>query len=188
VDSTARPWRLVSSTGPRERLRDSSWLPVVVDRSLSSAVAMHGVIRAGCAWTPIESHLPADLVAEMFERLGHPRRAVVAQPEFADLLPDGVEDIPVHGHTAVGAAAPQPVDHDAPGVVLFSSGTTGRPKGVVRSWGSLDVRVERARQDGPDVDGGPWRESFVQPFGFAPAVRAVALPSVGRTLCVADRA
>jgi acyl-coenzyme A synthetase/AMP-(fatty) acid ligase/thioesterase domain-containing protein len=162
------------------------WLPVVVDRSVASPVALHGAIRAGCAFAPIESTLPRELVAELFARLGHPDRAIVADPAYAQLLPTGVEPITAWGHGAVGAAPPQPVDHDAPGDVLFTSGSTGRPKGVVLPWRVLDGRVEGAQEFGPHGDHRPWAEGFVQPFGFAAAFRRVALPSVGRTLCIAD--
>jgi len=159
----------------------SSWLPVVVDRSLDSTVAVHGAVRAGLRWTPLEATSPPELVAQLWARLGSPSRAVVAQPEYAALLPAGVEAIAAHGHQSAGSAEPQLVDPDAPGVVLFTSGTTGRPKGVVRSWASIDARVERARNSARgDTEG------FVQPFGFAPGIRVLALPSVGRTLCVAD--
>jgi len=170
--------------GPNEADR-VPWLPVIVDRSLESAVALHAAIRAGVAFAPIESHLPPDLVADMFARLGHPERAVVAQSGYAELLPAGVTPIPVVGHPAA-STEPQPVDHDAAGGVFFTSGTTGRPKGVVIPWGSLEGRVERATRDGPLPDVGTWRESLVYPFGFLAAVRPMALPCVGRTLCVAD--
>ena len=163
-----------------------SWLPVVVDRSLASPVALHSAMRAGCSWSPIEANLPRDVVAEMFARLGHPNRAVVVRPEYAQLLPPGVEAIHVRGHDTAGTAAPQPVDGEAPGAVVFTSGTTGRPKGVIMSWASLDGRVERALRDGPNPETGEWRESFVYPFGFAAAIRSLALPCVGRTLYVAD--
>src|SRR5688500_3215658 len=39
-----------------------TWLPVVVDRSLECAVALHGAVRAGLALAPIESHLPPEVV------------------------------------------------------------------------------------------------------------------------------
>ena len=165
---------------------DASWLPIVVDRSLESAVAMHGAIRAGLALAPIESHLPPEVVAEMFARLGHPARAVVIRPEYADRLPSGVEAIAAVGHETAGSATPQPVALDAPGIVFFTSGTTGRPKGVISPWATFEARIKNATRDGPARDDGSWRESYVQPFGFAPASRALAMPCVGRTVCVAN--
>src|SRR5881409_2297630 len=52
--------RLLDGASPTT---DSGWLPALVDRSLESTIAMHGAIRAGWAWAPIESHLPPALVA-----------------------------------------------------------------------------------------------------------------------------
>lgn len=164
----------------------SPWLPVVVDRSLASTVALHGAIRAGCAFAPIESNLPPDVIADLFARLGHPNRAVVSQPEFAARLPLGVEVIPALGHTAAGSAAPQSVDPDAPGLVLFTSGTTGRAKGVVLPWSVLDQLAHPAIEIGADPSEATWREGLVQPFAFSGGFRGIALPSMGRTLCFAD--
>ena len=102
-----------------------TWLPIVVDRSVSAMVAIHGAIRAGCAFARIESTTPRELVAELFTRLGDPRRAVVADPRYAALLPDGIEAVPAFGHERVGAAAPQAVDHDAPGRLTGTHVLTG---------------------------------------------------------------
>ena len=93
--------RLLDGAGSREA-EQQSWLPIVVDRSVATIVAIHGAIRAGCAFTRIESTMPRDLVAEMLTRLGGPQRAIVADPRFAALLPDGVEVVHPFGHERAG--------------------------------------------------------------------------------------
>jgi acyl-coenzyme A synthetase/AMP-(fatty) acid ligase/thioesterase domain-containing protein len=177
--------RLLDNAVPPEA-GEPSWLPIVVDRSVASAVAIHGALRAGCAFARIESTMPRELVAELFTRLGDPHRAIVADPRYPELLPDGVEVVRPFGHEGVGAAAPQPVDHEAPASVQFTSGSSGRPKGVVSPWSSLDARVQSAMGVGPSSGVDQWTEGFVQQFGAGSAVRALALPCVGRTVCMAD--
>src|SRR5262245_59309794 len=61
--------RVLDAEGPGADA-GGTWLPVVVDRTLNSGVALHAAIRAGRAWAPIESHLPKAAVAELFSRLG----------------------------------------------------------------------------------------------------------------------
>jgi len=163
-----------------------SWLPIVVDRSVSSVAAVHGAIRAGCTFSRIESALPREVVAEMLTRLGNPRRAIVADPRYADLLPDGVEVIPVFGHEGAGAAAPQAVVHERPGYVSFTSGTTGRPKGVVIPWSVLDEIRRTSRAADPTGGDARWTEGVVHPFGAGVMLRALSQLSTGCTLCMAD--
>jgi acyl-coenzyme A synthetase/AMP-(fatty) acid ligase/thioesterase domain-containing protein len=163
-----------------------SWLPIVVDRSVATVVAVHGAMRAGCTFSRIESTMPRAVIAEMLHRLGSPRRAVVADPKYAELLPDGVEIISPFGHERVGAASPQPVDHEAPGYVSFTSGSTGRPKGVIVPWFALDTNIETLTRLGPSRSGGPWTEGLMHQFGAGVMLRGLALPSIGGTLCIGD--
>jgi acyl-CoA synthetase (AMP-forming)/AMP-acid ligase II/thioesterase domain-containing protein len=176
--------RLLDGSGPRAA--GESWLPIVVDRSVSSMVAVHGAVRAGCAFARIESTTPREVAAEMFGRLGRPRRAIVADPAHGALLPDGVEAIGVYGHGRVGAAAPQAVEHDAPGRVHFTSGSTGRPKGVISRWSGFEAYLRAAAVSGPPDGGEDWTAAFVHPFGAGAILRAILLPSLGHTICIAD--
>ncbi|MEI7547781.1 MAG: hypothetical protein WCK21_06960, partial [Actinomycetota bacterium] len=41
------------------------WLPVLVDRSVLSAVAVHAALRAGRPFVPIESSLPYERIGEL---------------------------------------------------------------------------------------------------------------------------
>jgi acyl-CoA synthetase (AMP-forming)/AMP-acid ligase II/thioesterase domain-containing protein len=175
--------RLLDGATPRDR-DEQTWLPIVVERSVPSVVALHAAIRAGFKWARIEATTPREPVAELVARLGYPRRAIVADPKFASLLPAGVEGIPAFGHERVGTAAPQAVDHDACGRVQFTSGSTGFPKGVISAWWTLDLILENATSVGPTS--GIWAEGFVHQFGAGATLQAFALPSVGRTACIAD--
>lgn len=177
--------RLLDGAGSRGA-DATPWLPIVVDRSVSSVVAVHGAIRAGQTFTRIESTLPRDVVAEMFNRLGNPSRAIVVDPRYAELLPDGTEAILPFGHERRGAVAPQPVDHDAPGYVSFTSGSTGRPKGVIVPWSALDRTLESLRPLAPSDGGDGWIEGLLHPFGAGVMLRGSALASTGCTLCIGD--
>jgi acyl-coenzyme A synthetase/AMP-(fatty) acid ligase len=58
-------------------------------------------------------------------------------------------------HESGGALHVEPVAAEARGVVAFTSGTTGAPKGVVRTHGNLveEHRVLERHLGGPDLDG-----------------------------------
>ncbi|MFO1538084.1 MAG: AMP-binding protein [Actinomycetota bacterium] len=163
----------------------AAWTPIVVDRSPHSAVAVLAAIRAGLAFSAIESSTPGDRIAEHWHRLGAPDRAVVAHAGLAGLVPRGVR-VTVGDDAGVEHAPLRPVTPDAPAAVVFTSGSTGRAKGVVLSWAAFDERHASATRDGPDPGERNWPETCIQPFGFAAGLRRLAAPGIGRTLCVAD--
>lgn len=169
----------------RSEGRADAWLPIVVDRSPHSAVAILAAIRAGLAFSAIESTSPRERVAEHWHRLGDPTRGVVAHAGLLGLVPDGIRAT-VGDDCGRATAPPQPVTPDAPGVVVFTSGSTGRAKGVVLAWDACDERHDDARRHGPDPAVRNWPEACIQPFGFAAGLRRLAAPGVGRTLCLAD--
>ncbi|HEX4655727.1 MAG TPA: AMP-binding protein [Mycobacteriales bacterium] len=88
---------------------------VVADRSLSAVVAVAGVLAAGGCVVPIN---PAAGVDE--------RRHVLADADPARILT--ADDIDL---SARGDLAPMPSVDETPALVVYTSGTTGRPKGAL---------------------------------------------------------
>lgn len=169
------------------RADPSDWLPVIVDRSVESAAALHAAVWAGVPFVPIDAGLPNARVEELLGRLGHPAHALVAKPDHATLLPATTAPIALH-EAPGGAFGPQPVDPEALGSVVFTSGSTGRPKGVVRRWSAL----ERGRTDlvdlGFEPSEGPWRVALLRPFSFAAGLGQIATMAKGQSVHIADPA
>jgi len=107
---------------------------------MSAIVAIHGILRAGGAYVPIEPSFPADRVRFIID--DSQMCAIVTETHLQDLLPafQGSLDIILYDQvlqTALVQPRPSRVTIDS-GVqphnlayVIYTSGTTGRPKGVL---------------------------------------------------------
>ncbi len=126
------------------------------------AVVFHGLLRAGATVTPVNSLYTADEIAKQLTDAGagwlftisallpaaRDAAAQVGIPPERLVVLDGAE-----GHPSLadllgsGAPAPEvgfdPATHIA--VLPYSSGTTGRPKGVMLSHRNLVANVEQSR-------------------------------------------
>lgn len=133
---------------------------VALPRSIDAVVALLGTIKAGAAYLPLDLALPHDRLAFMIETAGV--RAIVVDPS-RDLhaLPQGPARIP-----AVGDDTPldaHKVDGDALAYVLFTSGSTGVPKGVEIRQRSLVRRLHGVDYVRLDQDS---RFLHAAPLGF----------------------
>jgi len=167
-------------------------VPVLVDRSVATVVAVAGCVRAGRAYAPIDAAAPPERVGLMVQRLGSPELAVVTSSDQAERLGAGMEPLLLDDPFVAApreATWPDPaaVDPQALGVVVFSSGSTGRPKVIWRRWEVF----ARSHQDqvvhGIPVADGHWRWAAIQPFSFGGS-RALSVPALGGTLVLADPA
>jgi amino acid adenylation domain-containing protein len=122
----------------RERMKDpeghDKLVGVAVERSLDMLVAMIAVLKAGCAYVPLDPMHPA---ARLRYILGEAEVAALIcdSAESAALVADGVPVIDVGNAASVIAAASTraPAVRSTPddlAYVIYTSGSTGKPKGV----------------------------------------------------------
>ncbi|MEM9562030.1 MAG: amino acid adenylation domain-containing protein [Actinomycetota bacterium] len=129
---------------------------ILVHKSLESLIAVHGILRAGAAYVPIDPMAPVDTVAMIVDDCGievlvshEPRR-----PGLERLVAGGARlraIIGLDGPLGAGSAAtipfasltgedtgvepipPVPVLGDDLAYVMYTSGSTGRPKGIMHT-------------------------------------------------------
>lgn len=174
-------WRTANlATSIVEQNPPSYWLPVFVDRSVDAVIAILASLHAGRPLAPIDATLPTSRIEQLMSRLGNPTHALVSRPEMASALPANVQAISGQRlHTTF--AEPVLVAHDSPGSVLFTSGSTGRAKGVVRNWKAIDRRLGDVVPHGQSI-----RSSHLQPMNFSGGISKAVRLAAGETLYVAD--
>lgn len=103
-----------------QRVAPGSRVAVVSTKRPGTVLAMLAVLRAGCAYVPVDPSAPAER-----------RRFVVADSACAVAI--GGDDLGVPAVTApdTPAAGFPPLHPDDEAYVLYTSGSTGTPKGVV---------------------------------------------------------
>jgi acyl-CoA synthetase (AMP-forming)/AMP-acid ligase II len=112
------------------------FLPVAVDFSLESAIAVLACMRYQIPFAPIDSRLPPERLRHVVEQLGQPSMAWVSE-SASEYWDDAVVPRFDPAKLWSGPAASEVAGE---GVVIFTSGSTGVPKGVVLTWEALEDR------------------------------------------------
>jgi amino acid adenylation domain-containing protein len=160
---------------------------VCVEPSLDIAVALLGVFKAGAVYVPLDPTYPETRMRAIIEDTEP--RAVLTQQKLAAKLP-----VPAALLLALERVSPElPAENPRRSVaagdtayVFYTSGTTGKPKGVMGSYANLrhyvGVAVERYGIDERDV------MPAIARFGFSISLFELVSPLVaGATLLVLER-
>ncbi len=159
-------------------------LPIVVDRDVASVVAIFAALRAGIAFATVDAHAPARMTHSLLARIDDPAVAVVAASRFAATLPADTAAIAVPDRAG---AIIDPIERnvDALGQIVFTSGSSGTPKGVALAWRTLDAFATDPILAVPnDVE--DFRFAAVAPFSFVAGTSAAYRIARGGAMSIVD--
>jgi amino acid adenylation domain-containing protein len=176
----------------QQNVSRGSTVAICMERSFDWIVAAFGVLLTGAAYVPLDTTWPDARLRFALRDSG--AKAIVAQPEVLARMEDELREGDIHGidlgrdERAI-ATAPEyplePVDPDGLAYIIYTSGSSGTPKGVEITHRNLSHlvkwHVSTFGITGKD------RASHLAGLGFDAAVWEMwGTLSAGATLCLAD--
>ena len=148
-------------------LKPQENVAILSANSIPYSVLFLGILRAGGCVTPLSSMASPQALQKMLEDSAP--RAIFVAKQYLDLVQDFVLELPLVRHAidfdAAGFASyaetlaqadshdPMiPIDPADPFNLIYSSGTTGTPKGIVQNHAMRNAQMERVVPNGYDAD------------------------------------
>ncbi|TCP59049.1 amino acid adenylation domain-containing protein [Tumebacillus sp. BK434] len=118
-------------------IRAGQLVGVALERSVELYVAVLAILKAGGAYVPFDTAYPQERLSYMLEDTGI--TAMLTVQKLAALLPPHGAELCLLDDEQVGAAIaqesgadlPMAADSDSVAYVMYTSGTTGKPKGIL---------------------------------------------------------
>ncbi|HEV7508320.1 MAG TPA: amino acid adenylation domain-containing protein [Thermoanaerobaculia bacterium] len=141
----------------RRGLRPEQPVGVALERSLSLVVSLLAVVKAGCAYVPLDPALPAERLEYLCADALGERPQVITEERLAERFPRAAVLCVDRDAAALAAEAPTApavwIDVESLAYVIYTSGSTGQAKGVGITHANV-VRLFSATADrfnpGPD--------------------------------------
>lgn len=131
-------------------------------RGIQPLIAMGGVMRAGAAFVIVEDNYAPERIAYIKKDCGCKMVIDAGIWEEIQLMPacDGYE----------------PLDEHAAAFVVYTSGTTGNPKGVLHEYGNIARMISASTvKDGPPIVEADDRFALVAPLNFIASVNITCI-------------
>ncbi|MGX1298550.1 amino acid adenylation domain-containing protein [Streptomyces albogriseolus] len=181
-DEIAR--RVHHAAGPGEPVA------VLMHRSARLPAVLLGILKSGRPYVPLDESYPSERLALVVERAGC--CVAVADRELTWLLPQGVHVVDPRGPAGPDVPhgpPPTPPTPDSPAYLMFTSGSTGQPKGVAVTHGNVVHTLEALAATVGVDERAPARLLAVTTVCFDISVLELFLPLLtGGTVVVAERA
>ncbi|MGW5153257.1 amino acid adenylation domain-containing protein, partial [Rhodococcus koreensis] len=128
---------------------------VEIPRSLDLLVAVHAVVKAGGAYTPLDPGQPEQRNRDIVEQSGASlvltgsdrlTQTEATRHGVRAIAPDDLDPAAVGGEPIRAGERIAPLRPDNTAYILFTSGSTGRPKGVAVSHAAITGQLEWLRE------------------------------------------
>ncbi len=147
------------------------YVMICLPRSIRTAICMMGILKAGAAFVIVEDHYAKDRIDFIYSDCGCVLKADL------DVFEEMMQTEPLYGHEETDA-------HDA-AYAVYTSGTTGNPKGVIHEYGNLIQCMESVAYNGKSVIEEDSIFALIAPLNFvASVIVLIGVLSVGATVFV----
>lgn len=169
-DLTSRVYAYLTDKG----IGKEQFVMINLPRSIYTFVAIIGVWRAGAAYVIVEEGTPEKKKEYIYKSCGC--SLVIGHDEFARILStpgkDGYEQTDLHDAS----------------YAVYTSGTSGSPKGVVHEYGTLEDCVAHFKYEGEYLLCEDDRLMTAAPLSFvAPTIGLIVMTYLGATLVMAPK-